>query len=47
LGRDPVVAALEIEWPGGAKQRLTNVPVNQSIVVQEGKGIVAQWKPAK
>jgi hypothetical protein len=47
LGRDTAVTALEIEWPGGARQRLTNVPVNQGIIVEEGKGIVSQWRPAK
>ncbi|MBI3933588.1 MAG: CRTAC1 family protein [Acidobacteria bacterium] len=47
LGPDKIVNSLEIEWPGGAKQKLTNVPVNQEIVVEQGKGIVSQWKPAK
>ena len=45
LGADRTVAAVEIEWPSGAKQRLTNVAANQGIVVEEGKGIVSQWKP--
>ena len=47
LGADKMVSSLEIEWPGGAKQRLTNIAVNQGIVVEQGKGIVSQWKPAK
>ena len=47
LGPDKMVHSLEIEWPGGAKQKLTNVPVNQGIVIEQGKGIVSQWKPAK
>ncbi|MBI2818814.1 MAG: CRTAC1 family protein [Acidobacteria bacterium] len=47
LGTDKMVDSLEIEWPGGAKQKLTNVPVNQGIVVEQGKGIVSQWKPAQ
>jgi len=45
LGADRTVAAVEIEWPSGAKQRLTNVAANQGLVVEEGKGIVSQWKP--
>lgn len=45
LGADKIVDSLEIEWPGGAKQKLTNVPTNQGIVIEQGKGIVSQWKP--
>ena len=33
---------LEITWPGGQKDTITNVKPNQSIVVQEGKGIATQ-----
>ena len=44
LGKDTQVTTIEIEWPSGQKDRLTNVPANQHIVVEEGKGIVA---PAK
>ena len=47
LGGDPQVAALEIEWPSGAKQRLTNIAANQFITVEEGKGIVSKSGPAK
>jgi len=47
LGTDKIVSSLEIEWPGGSKQTLSNVPVNQGIVIEQGKGIVSQWKPAK
>ncbi len=36
LGRDPVVTALEIEWPSGLKERLANVPVDRILVVREG-----------
>ena len=45
LGTSRAVTALEIEWPSGTKQRLTNVAANQGITIEEGKGIVAQWKP--
>ena len=40
LGKDTQVTAIEIEWPSGQKDRLTGVPANQHIVVEEGKGIV-------
>jgi enediyne biosynthesis protein E4 len=38
LGRDDRVTALEVEWPGGAKQRIANPPVNRHLLVTEGKG---------
>lgn len=46
LGRDPK-ATLEIEWPSGLKQRLADVPANQFITVEEGKGIVARSGAAR
>src|SRR4029079_10708438 len=33
---------LEITWPGGQKDTISNLKPNQSIVVQEGKGVTAQ-----
>ncbi len=40
LGQDKVVQTLEVDWPSGTKQRFTNVPTNQVVTVDEGKGIV-------
>jgi hypothetical protein len=37
LGKDTTVAAIEVEWPGGAKQRLTNVKADQILSITEGK----------
>ena len=37
LARDAVVSAIEIEWPSGHKQRLTNVKPNQQLVIEEAK----------
>ncbi len=37
LGRDPSIASMEIEWPSGHKQRLTNVKPNQHLVIEEAK----------
>jgi len=42
LGKDPAISAMEIEWPSGTKQRLTGVPVNSFLVVDEAKGIVSK-----
>jgi hypothetical protein len=47
LGSDPLVKSLEIDWPSGLKQSLSNIPVNQCITVEEGKGIVSRWEPSK
>src|SRR5678815_221734 len=33
---------LEITWPGGQKDSISNLKPNQSIVVQEGRGVTAQ-----
>jgi hypothetical protein len=32
---------LEIAWPGGQKDRIADIKPNQSIVVQEGKGVIS------
>jgi len=42
LGQSARADVVEIEWPSGAKQRLTGVPANQFLTVEEGKGIVAE-----
>ena len=43
LGRPETVKAvnLEIVWPGGRKEAVANVAADQSIVVQEGKGMIS------
>ena len=45
LGKDSTVSALEIDWPSGGKQRLTNIAANQFITIEEGKGITATSSP--
>ncbi|MFN7922913.1 MAG: CRTAC1 family protein [Bryobacteraceae bacterium] len=35
LGKDPTVTAVEVSWPSGAKSRLTNVPVNKPLTIEE------------
>ena len=47
LGSDAAVTNLEIEWPSGTKQKLTNIAANQFIAVEEGKGIISKSGPAK
>lgn len=45
LGKDATATRIDIEWPGGARDSLSNVASNQFITVQEGKGIVAHSGP--
>jgi hypothetical protein len=33
---------IEVMWPGGQKETIPNVKANQMVVVQEGKGAIAQ-----
>ena len=47
LGKDTVVSAVDIEWPSGAKDHLTNVAANQFLTIEEGKGITAKAPPGK
>jgi len=41
LGQSTVAEEMEIRWPNGLVETLKNIKVNQSITVQEGKGIIA------
>jgi len=41
LGQSEVAAKLEVAWPSGRVDVAMNVPVNQTISVEEGKGIVS------
>src|SRR5687768_14888095 len=36
-----ITLTLEISWPAGQKERISDIKPNQSIVVQEGKGVIA------
>jgi hypothetical protein len=42
LGKDATVQAIEVEWPSGIKDRVTNVPARQFVTIQEGKGVTAR-----
>jgi hypothetical protein len=45
LGPRTKIASLEITWPSGQVDRLTNVPIDQIVAVKEGAGIVARKFP--
>ena len=45
LGKRTKIDSLEITWPSGQVDSLTNVPVDQIIAVKEGAGIVPHKFP--
>jgi hypothetical protein len=45
LGPDTVVSSLEIQWPGGVRQRLTNIAADQFVTIDEARGIIATGQP--
>jgi enediyne biosynthesis protein E4 len=45
LGKNTKIESLEITWPSGQIDRLSNVPIDQIIAVQESKGIVPRKFP--
>jgi enediyne biosynthesis protein E4 len=47
LGKDTQIKSMEIDWPSGTRQTLSNIASNQFIKVEEGKGIISQSGPAK
>jgi hypothetical protein len=44
LGASRKADSVEVAWPSGQVDKLTNVDAGQTIIVQEGKGIVASRK---
>ena len=45
LAKRTQITSLEITWPSGQIDRLTNVPINQIITVKEGTGIIPRQFP--
>jgi enediyne biosynthesis protein E4 len=45
LGQRRSIESLEITWPSGTVDKLTNVPIDQIITVKEGAGIVPRTFP--
>ena len=45
LGKRTKIESLEVTWPSGQVDRLSNVPIDQIIAVQEGRGIVPRKFP--
>jgi hypothetical protein len=47
LGAEAKASSVEVTWPSGQVDRLTNIDAGQTIVVEEGKGVVGTRKFAK
>jgi hypothetical protein len=47
LSEHPKADAIEVQWPSGQVEKLTRVAADQTITVQEGKGIVSSRPYAK
>jgi enediyne biosynthesis protein E4 len=45
LGKRTKIDSLEITWPSGQVDKLTNVPIDKIIAVMEGSGIIARSFP--
>jgi hypothetical protein len=45
LGKNTRIQSLEITWPSGRVDHLSNVPVDEFIAIQEGTGIVPRKFP--
>jgi hypothetical protein len=45
LGKRTKIDSLEITWPSGHVDRLTNVPIDQITAVKEGEGIIPRQFP--
>jgi hypothetical protein len=41
LGSEAKADSIEIQWPSGHVDKLSNINAGQTITVQEGKGIIA------
>jgi len=46
MGEHFKVDALEITWPSGAHEVIKNVPANQYVTIEEGKGLNLYKFPA-
>ena len=44
LGSAVVAERIEIRWPSGARESLSNVGANQIVTIVEGKGITRQTR---
>ena len=41
LGKRAKIDSLEITWPSGQVDKLANIDADQTVTIQEGKGVIA------
>jgi len=46
LGSHAKIDTLEIEWPSGERQVIRNLPADQIVTIEEGKGVTPYRYPA-
>ena len=47
LGASDTPVTVEVEWPSGTRNRIDKVPTRQSIMVEEGRGLVNAPPPTR
>jgi hypothetical protein len=47
LGKESKADSVEIQWPSGQVDKLSNIPSGQTVTIQEGKGVMASRPYAK
>jgi len=47
LGKDSKADSLEVQWPSGQVDKLSNISAGQTVTIQEGKGVMASRPYAK
>jgi hypothetical protein len=47
LGKKARIDLIEIRWPDGKLETIKDAPINQFVVIEEGKGIIKKTPPAR
>jgi hypothetical protein len=47
LGKEPKADSLEVQWPGGQVDKLSNISAGQTVTIQEGSGVTSSRPYAK
>ena len=47
LGKEAKADSLEVQWPSGQVDKLSNISASQTVTIQEGKGVMASRPYAK
>jgi hypothetical protein len=47
LGANPPLSEVEVHWPSGQVDKLPGVAADQTITIQEGRGVISSRKYSK